>query len=458
MTPPVFNNITRRTLLSGMATATIAAGLRAAPPSPRDARVLVGTYAREGGKGLYTLSHDRARNRWQVEPPVAGIDDASFAVRAPRTGLWYVLREQAKGSVTGFAPGWKARGTMPSGGADPCHAAFDDASGCLAIANYSSGSVGFYRIDPATGAPGEPTIFRHEGTGPDKSRQEGPHAHWVGFSPDRNWLHSVDLGADTIFAYRFDPGKRSLAAPVPAWRAPPGTGPRHLVWHPRLPRAYVVAELANTVTMLDAQPDGRFTTRTQLSTLPGDHVGSSQAAHIAIDRAGRHLYVSNRGADSIAVFALDRDGVPTLVQHIAAARTLAAHLPPARGSAADAGRERAVGHDRDPDARQGRPSRADWSDTARPRGGVSRADQLTVARLVTPPALPLHGPGIGHDRTSIIVKGAVLAPHPRPRPAVGCPRRRAAAADRGPGRRPDAALHRRRPVRPVDRSGPADQP
>lgn len=173
MTPPVFNNITRRTLLCGMATATLATGLRAAPTSPRDARVLVGTYAREGGKGLYTLSHDRARNRWQVEPPVAGIDDASFAVRAPRTGLWYVLREQAKGSVTGFAPGWKARGTMPSGGADPCHAAFDDASGCLAIANYSSGSVGFYRIDPATGAPGEPTIFRHEGTGPTRAVRRG---------------------------------------------------------------------------------------------------------------------------------------------------------------------------------------------------------------------------------------------------------------------------------------------
>lgn len=308
---------TRRAALATIS-ATIAAG---AIPLPAAAAgmpgVIAGTYAREGGKGAYPLTYDPARDHWRVEAPVAGIDDASFAVRNRRTGIWYVLREQAAGSVTAYAPGWARRAAAPTDGADPCHAAFDDASGCLAVANYSSGSVAFYRVDPKTGAPGDPVLFRHTGTGPDHARQEAPHAHWVGFSPNRQWLHAVDLGADTIQAYRFDPGTRSLAAPSLAWKAPAGAGPRHLLWHPKLPLAYVVCELSNVVLMLKATADGRFTTARSISTLPDRHTGASQAAHIAIDRAGRRLYVSNRGHNSIAVFALGDDGTPTLLQHIA---------------------------------------------------------------------------------------------------------------------------------------------
>ena len=312
------DEFTRRAALSTIATVTLATTLHAAPGAAADqVRLVAGTYASEGGKGLYPLVHDRASRRWRVESPVAGIDDASFAVRGERTGLWYELREQAAGTVTAVAPGWRRGATVSTGGADPCHAAFDQASGCLAIANYSSGSIAFHRTDRVTGAPGEAVTFRHSGTGPDTSRQEGPHAHWVGFSPDRRWLHAVDLGIDSIIAYRFDPKERTLAAPSPAWRAPPGSGPRHLVWHPRLPRAYVVCEMANMLATLDSRNDGSFTSAHQASTLPAAFTGASQAAHIAIDRAGRHLYVSNRGHNSIAVFALDRTGQPRLVQHIA---------------------------------------------------------------------------------------------------------------------------------------------
>lgn len=313
------DELTRRAALSAIASATVATTLHAAPAIAADqVRLVAGTYAREGGKGLYPLVHDRASRRWQIESPVAGIDDASFAVRGDRAGLWYVLREQAAGSVTAFAGGWRPGATRSTGGADPCHAALDQASGCLAIANYSSGSVAFHRTDPVTGVPGEGVIFAHSGKGPDTSRQEGPHAHWVGFSPDRRWLHSVDLGTDSIIAYRFDAQQRTLvAAPSPAWRAPPGAGPRHLVWHPRLPRAYVVCEMANMLIALDSRSDGSFISTHQASTLPTGFTGASQAAHIAIDRAGRYLYVSNRGHDSIAVFALDRAGQPSLVQHSA---------------------------------------------------------------------------------------------------------------------------------------------
>ncbi|MEG8056154.1 lactonase family protein [Sphingomonas sp. 22L2VL55-3] len=237
--------------------------------------------------------------------------------RRRRPGRCVLLRpREGRGEIAAYAPDWSHRGTAPTTGADPCYVAIDRASTCLAVANYSSGSVAFHRLDPRTGVPGEPVVFRHTGHGPNTARQEAPHAHWVGFSPDRRWLHSVDLGTDTIFAYRFDPHARSLSEPVAAWRAPPGAGPRHLVHYPRRPLAYVVCELSNTVIMLDARADGSFATRHTVSTLPSGYEGASQAAHIAIDQAGRRLYVSNRGHDSVAVFALDASGVPRLLQHI----------------------------------------------------------------------------------------------------------------------------------------------
>lgn len=303
---------TRRTALA-MLGATIALPAAA---TGRKVSLIVGTYAQEGGKGLYRVFYDATADQWELSAPVTGIADASFGVGGGPAGAYYLVREGREGTVTAYSPSWSPLGTTPTRGADPCFLAIDPASRCLAVANYSSGSVAFHRIDPRSGVPDEPTVFQHQGKGPNASRQQGPHAHWVGFSPDRRWLHSVDLGADAIFAYRFDPGARALSSPVIAWRAPSGAGPRHMIHHPRLPCAYVVCELSNTLVTLDAR-DGGFTTRQTASTLPAGYAGASQAAHIAINKAGTRLYVSNRGHDSIAVFALDAAGAPTLIQHVA---------------------------------------------------------------------------------------------------------------------------------------------
>ncbi|WP_294240024.1 lactonase family protein [uncultured Sphingomonas sp.] len=300
---------TRREVMAG----AVAVGLGAATPAlartPGRDRLIAGTYANEGGKGLYPIVDGR------VATPVTGIVNASYGVGNGPGGAFYLLREQAEGRVTGYGPGWKVRGGASTGGADPCHVALDRSSACLAVANYSSGSVAFYRLDRKTGAPGEAQVFQHHGHGPNTARQAGPHAHWVGFSPDRRWLHSVDLGADAIFAYRFDPAARTLAEPVVAWQAPAGVGPRHMVHHPTLPRAYVACELQTRLFVLDALPDGLFRDAGERTLVP-EGGPASYAGHIAIDRAGRTLYVSNRGANSITVFRLDAKGEPEAVQHV----------------------------------------------------------------------------------------------------------------------------------------------
>ncbi|WP_433908897.1 lactonase family protein [Sphingomonas yabuuchiae] len=302
---------TRREVMAGAIAAT-GLGVAGEPlfaRAPAD-RLVAGTYVNEGGKGLYPVVDGR------VGAPMTGIVNASYGVGGGPNGTYYLLREQAEGRVTGYGPEWRPRGGASTGGADPCHAAIDRASACLAVANYSSGSVAFYRLDRRTGALGEPQLFQHRGTGPNTERQAGAHAHWVGFSPDRRWLHSVDLGADAIFSYRFDPVARTLSDQRVAWQAPAGAGPRHMVRHPTLARAYLACELQPRLFVLDALPDGRFRDVGEHALLPEGTKGPSYAAHIAIDRAGRTLYVSNRGANSITVFALDAKGEPRVVQNV----------------------------------------------------------------------------------------------------------------------------------------------
>lgn len=303
---------TRREVMAGAA--AIGLGTAVAPAMarlPGGDRLIAGTYANEGGRGLYHIRDGRV-----LGPVDTTIVDASYGVGGGPDQTFYLLRERREGGCTGYGPNWAVHGGAPTGGADPCHVTIDRASACLAVANYSSGSVSFYRLDRRTGATGPAQVFQHNGHGPNTERQAGPHAHWVGFSPDRRWLHAVDLGADAIFAYRFDPAARTLAEPVVAWSAPAGAGPRHMVRHPTLPRAYLACELTPKLFVLDTLPDGRFRDAGEHALLPEGMKGPSYAAHIAIDRAGRTLYVSNRGANSITVFALDAKGEPQLVQHV----------------------------------------------------------------------------------------------------------------------------------------------
>jgi 6-phosphogluconolactonase len=276
--------------------------------------MIAGTYSREGGPGLIPFT--AGKDGWTAGSPFSDIRNASFGVEDRGRHLHYLLEEQGKGMLGIYDGGFRRLGRHSTGGADPCHAALSPDQSLLAVANYSSGNVAVWNLDPKTGLPrGEAQLVQHEGRGPDGARQAGPHAHWVGFTDRGRALHSVDLGADAIFAHRVA-SQGTIGDTSIAYRAVPGSGPRHLARHPRLPVAYLVAELANTVTVLHARPDASFTATGMASTLPRGFGGSSAAAHIAINDTGTRLYVSNRGHDSIAVFAIGRDGALEPIQHI----------------------------------------------------------------------------------------------------------------------------------------------
>jgi 6-phosphogluconolactonase len=279
--------------------------------SKRAIHLEVGTYAGSGGHGLYPLSYDPATGRWTVGAPDAAIADASFGIRAP-AGITYLVDEPAGhvGAWRRTADRWQQLGVVASGGAAPCHLALHPGGRWLAVANYESGSVAVLALDAAGVPYGPVALDRHDGSGPDSERQQGPHAHWVGFDAMGKTLFAVDLGTDQILAYAFDATNGALGRPAIAYAAPSGSGPRHLLHHPRRPISYLASEMAATVTVLHRAAT-RFVAGTTVPTLSGGFAGRNLVGGLALNHAADRLYVGNRGHDSIATFALDAAGTPS---------------------------------------------------------------------------------------------------------------------------------------------------
>jgi len=282
----------------------------------------VGTYASQkgvasGGQGLYPLTFSRARKTWTLGAPDAIAQNISFGVYSPRHKLYYLLDEQADGRLDVFARGnktWEKRREVSSRGDSPCYIAIDAHEQTLGIANYNTGDVAFYPLDKG-GLPIEPAVIRqNSGKGPNADRQAGPHAHCVKFAPDQTAVYSTDLGTDQVLIYSFDAATSKVGEARVALQAPGGVGPRHLAFHPNGKNAYVVCEMGNCVLALERQPDGTFTLLQQISTLPADFTGHSQAAHLVLNTRGDRLYMSNRGHNSVGVFAIGADGHLSLLQ------------------------------------------------------------------------------------------------------------------------------------------------
>jgi 6-phosphogluconolactonase len=280
-------------------------------------RLHVGTYDKAGGGGLVAVSYSMERG-WAAGEVYGGARNASFGVYSPRFDLHYFVDEQANGAVGAHretGAGWTCLASSKTNGAEPCYASLDSAQEYLAVANYGSGSVALFALNPRTGIPCEPpTVRQNHGAGPVADRQDGPHAHCAVFGRDGRWLYHCDLGTDQVLAYPLAAANGALGEPVIAHRAPRGAGPRHLVFHPRLPMAFLVSELAGTLTMLETG-NRSLAERQTVITAPADYMGENLGGHLALNAEGDRIYVTNRGHDSIAVFALD-DARMTLLQHV----------------------------------------------------------------------------------------------------------------------------------------------
>lgn len=296
------------------------AGALLAPAA--DYLMYVGTYTGPASKGIYVYRFEPAIAKITSLGLAAATENPAYLAVRPDGDYLYAVNEVRDGRVSAFRIDRKSGklaslNRVSSRGDGPCALSVDPSGKYVMAANYGSGSVALYPIQ-ADGSLGEASAFdQHTGTGADKKRQEGPHAHAAIFSPDGRFALSADLGVDRIYVYRIDAAGKTLAAAAPGTVAP-GSGPRHLAFHPSGKFAYSINELTAAVTAFTWDA-GTLTEIETVPALPKDYQGAKSGAEIAVHPNGGFVYVSNRGAaNNIAVFAVDPvKGTLTLVEHVA---------------------------------------------------------------------------------------------------------------------------------------------
>jgi len=290
--------------------------------------VYFGTYTGPKSKGVYVGRFDAASGQLAGVHAAGEVQNPSWVTIHPNGRFLYAVTEigndaRTEASVSSFAidaatGDLKFLNKVQSGGGGACHLAIDKTARNIAVANYGSGSTSVFRLG-ADGTIGERTGFQqHSGSSSDPRRQRGPHAHAVVFSPDNRFLIVPDLGLDELIVYRFDAAAGTIAAnDPPFYKGKPGLGPRHFAFHPNGRFAYILNEMGSAVTALSYDAaKGSFTELATVTTLAPDFKGENNSAEIAVDRAGRFLYASNRGDDSLTVFAIDKQGKLSEVERV----------------------------------------------------------------------------------------------------------------------------------------------
>ena len=270
-----------------------------------DYTVYIGTYTNAGGKGVYRADLDAAGKLALVD--AAESVSPSYVIFSADRRFVYAANEAREvdgvpgGALTAFElrsdGSLKKLVTRPTGGSSPCHIL--EHFGYLYVANYGDGSITVYPLQK--GVPGEAEfLHRHEGSGPDVRRQEGPHAHCVMAVPGTDAFCAIDLGIDQARFYRKDDKALTL---VQALSLPGGAGPRHVVFSADGRFGWIVTELSNEVFAI--RHDREWSVIGAYSTLPQGFTGLSNCAAIRLVNDGGVVAASNRGHDSVAVYDVD---------------------------------------------------------------------------------------------------------------------------------------------------------
>jgi 6-phosphogluconolactonase len=306
-------------LLTPGAIMTLSEPQSAAAPAPAGKLwVYVGTYTNAKSKGIYLFELDLASGQMTAKGLAGEAINPSFLAIHPSRKFLYAVGEMANfegkrsGAVSAFAidaaNGWlKLLNQQPSVGAGPCHLIVDRDGKNVLVANYGGGSVAVLPVEADGRLRAASSVIQHTGKSVNPKRQEAPHAHSINLDAGNRFAVAADLGLDQLLVYRFDPAKGTLTPNDPPFaKVAPGAGPRHFAFHPGGRFAYVINELASTVTAFAYDPDrGELKELQTISTLPDGFKGNNSTAEVQVHPSGRFLYGSNRGHDSIAIFTID---------------------------------------------------------------------------------------------------------------------------------------------------------
>ncbi len=269
----------------------------------------IGTYTKRDSQGIYRFILDTEEKKIKNVEVAAPLDNPTYlTVSNDNRYVYAVSKEEDKGGITAFKVtdsegNLKKLNSEVTDGSAPCHVSVKSDNSLVVTANYHTKQAEAH-LTNQDGTIQPAMSVEHEGNGPHE-RQEKPHLHFAGFTPDQQFVVVVDLGSDTVTTYRPNGDKLEK---ISVLNTKSGSGPRHLAFHPNGKYAYVMTELSNEVIVLKYNnSDGSFEELQYISTLPEDFKENSQGSAIYLSSDGKFVYAGNRGHNSIAVYRVADD-------------------------------------------------------------------------------------------------------------------------------------------------------
>ena len=275
--------------------------------------MLVGTYTSGESKGIYVYRFDTVTADAEFVSE-AEITNPSYLCVSPNQKFVYSVTEtnDERASVSAFrfdnqTGTLSLLNTSETQGGDPCNIVIDKTGKHVITANYSGGSISVFDVNADSSLSDAKQLFKFLGKSKDPERQATPHLHWIGFSPDNNYLYANDLGTDRIYKYNVNQGDEYLTESTPAFfKLRDGIGPRHSEFHPNGKLLYLISELSGEV--LAFHYDSISGNLTEFQSIPADTLDARGSADIHITPDGCFLYASNRlKGDGLAIFSINQE-------------------------------------------------------------------------------------------------------------------------------------------------------
>lgn len=278
--------------------------------------LFIGTYTGTGSKGIYVYKFNSSTGKATPVSIAEGIENPSYLALSSNGKFVYAVTESAgktNSAVSAFSfdrnnGKLTLINTELTGGDNPCYVAVTKKNNYVFTANYTGGSITAFPVKPDGSLAPRSQLIQHEGKGTNPSRQEKPHVHSTIFSPKEDFLFTPDLGLDKLYSYAFNPSAPQPLKPAstPFTETKPGSGPRHIDFHPTKPYVYLIQELTGFVVAYKYD-NGKLTPIQELAAHPDDYKGTIGSADIHVSPDGKFVYASNRAAENtIAIFAIDQ--------------------------------------------------------------------------------------------------------------------------------------------------------
>lgn len=281
-------------------------------------KILLGTYTKRKSKGVYSIELDTEKKTLGDIHLEAEVGSPTYLdVSKDGTFLYTVLKNGNKGGIIALKKTddgtYATTDVYTAEGSSPCYISYDPKRNFLYTANYHSGEISVFKTDE-NGALELTDTIQHSGKSVHEN-QKSAHAHYFDLTPDEKYLVACDLGTDEVITYTVNDDGKLFEVDIIS--TAPGTGPRHIVFHPNGKLAYLFGELSSDVIALSYNSESGTLSHLQtISSIPEEHTGFNGGAAIRISKDGKFVYASNRGHNSIVIFAVQEDGTLELVDYV----------------------------------------------------------------------------------------------------------------------------------------------